>query len=106
MKSILNKCTICFHLRFLFTSISIHYITRTLWRIQRKKNALVVLKNTSNDQRLVGWSDITNFETNVEEEAEMSNVEVFKALQMHMKWGDFLLTFGKGNIGELIIDKK
>lgn len=28
--------------------------------------------------------------------SELDNVEVFKTLQMHPKWGDFFKTFGEG----------
>lgn len=54
----------------------------------------------------INWSEVGKFKIDVEEVAEVSNVEVFKTFQMHPKWGSFFQTCGKGGVGELVIGKK
>lgn len=38
--------------------------------------------------------------------AEVSNVEVFRSLQSHPKWGGFFQTFGEHGLGEVVMGKK
>lgn len=56
------------------------------------------------------WSQLTDFDSDCDEVAELSNVEVFKALQKHPTWGTFFLTFngnGRGSDrGELVMGQK
>ena len=58
------------------------------------------------------WSQVGDYcDSSDEEVAEVSNVEAFKALQMHPQWGGFFLTFGhdlgiQPSSGELVMGKK
>lgn len=53
------------------------------------------------------WSIVAECKMDEDEEAEASNLEVFKDLRSHPKWGNFFITFGEGGgIGELVMGQK
>jgi len=53
------------------------------------------------------WSQLGDFDSD-NEVAEVSNMELFKTLQVHPTWDSFFLTFGKGegSRGELVMGEK
>lgn len=58
------------------------------------------------EQSKIHWSLLANFDLDADEVAEVNNLEVFKNLQSHPKWGTFFQTFGKDGIGELVMGQK
>lgn len=61
------------------------------------------------------WSEVAYSDSDIDQDEEEAvkadNEEVFKALQMHPRWGTFFATFGhhygvRGSSGELVVGKK
>ena len=54
------------------------------------------------------WSQVVEFDSDDEVLAETDNLDVFKRLQMHPRWGTFFVTFGDGedDFGELVVGEK
>lgn len=54
----------------------------------------------------IHWSQLLESQLDVDDVAEVSNVEVFKVLQSHPKWGTFFKTFSEVGTDELVMGQK